>query len=123
TRHAPLYVAALRPLIAAGEVRRVLVAGAADYGLLAVVFDAFRREGVEPQVTVADRCATPLRLCRWYAERFGVPVRTVQRDIAALHDGSVHDAICAHSLLSCVPVGRHANIAASWYGALRPGGL
>jgi SAM-dependent methyltransferase len=101
----------------------VLISGAADYGLLAVVLDAVGREGGRPDVAVVDHCGTPLRLCRWYAERFSLGIHTVQCDLAAFRSSDMHDVICAHSLLSCVPVQRHAAIVESWYRLLRPGGI
>src|SRR4051794_2307280 len=47
--------------------QRVLVAGAADYSMLAHVLAAYEGEGRTPEATVIDRCPTPLRLCEWYA--------------------------------------------------------
>jgi len=123
THHAPLYVAAMRPLIARGDCRRVLLSGSADYGILSVVLDAFSREGVTPEITVVDRCTTPLRLCRWYAERFGYAIDTVADDLAAFRAERPYDLICVHSLLSCVPVERHAAVVAAWHDLLCPGGV
>jgi hypothetical protein len=123
THHAHLYVGALRPLIAGGKFKRVAIAGAADYGLLAVVLDAFGREGVTPVVTLVDRCATALQLCRWYAERYGHAIETAQCELDVYRDEQTHDLVCAHSLLSCNPAERHAGIVDSWQRLLRPGGI
>lgn len=123
THHASLFIEALRPLIARGECKRVFLSGSADYGLLAVVLDAFSGTGVEPEITVVDRCSTPLRLCRWYARRFGCSIETVECDLAAFRSDAAYDLICVHSLLSCVPVEFHEKIVSTWYSLLRPGGV
>ncbi len=123
TQQADLYISALRPMIAAGGFKRVFLSGSADYGLLSVVLEAFSQEGVVPDITVVDRCTTPLRLCRWYAERYGYTIETVQSDLAAFRDDEPYDFICVHSLLSCVPLEHHADIVATWHSLLRPGGI
>ncbi len=123
TRQAPLYIDALRPLIASGDFNRVFISGSADYGLLSVVLDAFSQKKTVPEITVADRCATPLRLCRWYAERFGYSITTAQSQIADFRSETPFDLVCAHSLLLCIPHDEHAKVVANWQRLLRPGGL
>jgi SAM-dependent methyltransferase len=123
THHADLYIKALQPLIASGRFNRVLISGSADYGLLSIVIEAFQQAQAVPEITVVDRCETPLRLCRWYAERFGYRIETAAGDLTAFRAGRTYDLVCAHSLLSRVPVEHHAQIAASWAGLLRPGGI
>ena len=122
THHAPLYVEALRPLIAGGQCRRVFLSGSADYGLLSVVLDAFSRERAVPEITVVDRCETALKLCRWYAERFGFSIETVPCDLTAFRPAEPYDLICVHSLLSCIPVEHHAALVETWRSLLRPRG-
>lgn len=123
TRQAPLYIDTLRPLIDSGDFKRVFISGSADYGLLSVVLDAFSQDGTRPEITVADRCATPLRLCCWYAERFGYSITTNQCRIPDFRSETPFDLICVHSLLSCIPHGEHAKVVASWQRLLRSGGM
>ena len=123
THHAELYIKALRPLIATGEFDRVMVSGSADYGLMSIVVEAFQQEGAVPDITVVDRCETALRLCQWYAERFGIRINTILSDLTSFHGNRSYDLVCAHSLLSRVPVEDHARIAAVWSGMLRSGGI
>ncbi len=122
THHANLYIQALRPLIEAGECRRVFLSGSADYGLLSVVLDAFAETSAQPEITVVDRCATPLNLCRWYAAQYGYAIETVQSDLADYRSAQPFDVICVHSLLSCVPVEAHAGVVTTWRDLLRLGG-
>ena len=118
-----LYIDALRPLIAGGGYKRVFLSGSADYGLLSVVLEAFSQEAATPEITVVDRCKTPLELCRWYAERCGYTIETAQSDLQSFRAAAPYDLICAHSLLSCVPLEHHADVVATWHSLLRPGGI
>jgi hypothetical protein len=123
THQAEYYIAALRPLIASGDFKRVFLSGSADYGLLSVIFDAFEQQGVRPEVTVVDRCSTPLRLCEWYAGRYGYAIETHQSDLGDFRAERPYDLVCVHSLLSCIPSERHADIVKTWRSLLRPGGI
>lgn len=122
THHADLYIEALTSLINKENSNRVFLSGSADYGLLSVILEAYSKAGVEPDITVVDRCTTPLRLCRWYAERFGYAINVVESDLVGFRDPEPYDLICVHSLLSCVPVHFHAGVVATWHSLLRPGG-
>jgi hypothetical protein len=74
--------AVLSGLFAAGR-RHVLVAGAADTGLLALVARA--GAGHPLDIVVLDRCETPLELCRRLAQRWSLPITTWHEDL----DGSI----------------------------------
>lgn len=68
---------------------RVLITGAADYSMLAYVFDAWNRTEAaretlceDPVVDVLDICPTPLLTCRWYASTIANrPIRTHEIDL------------------------------------------
>jgi SAM-dependent methyltransferase len=76
---------------------RLLIAGAADAGLLALALSA--TEALAPNVSVADRCATPLAVCSAFAESRGVAVATLQEDLPSFDHTSDYDVIFAHSIL------------------------
>lgn len=101
---------------------RVLVCGAADHALPALVFAVWRAAGVTPDVTVLDRCATPLRLCEWYADRVGQHIATVHSDILDYGAEGRFDVICTHALLGHFSAQQRRALAAVWYRLLRPGG-
>jgi 2-polyprenyl-3-methyl-5-hydroxy-6-metoxy-1,4-benzoquinol methylase len=84
---------------------RVLIAGAADAGLLALA----ARGSLEfsPRITVADRCATPLAVCRRYATARGFAIETVQADLSNTALNGEFDAIVAHNVLGYIPKARH----------------
>lgn len=131
-RHAAFYRETLGTLAGRPDGGRVLVSGAADTALLAQVLRA-RREGAAAaagaatlRLRVLDRCRTPLRLCRDYAERVGVPIETQQLDLLAPAarepPAEPSDLACTHSLLVLVPPAQRAELVAAWRALLRPGG-
>jgi SAM-dependent methyltransferase len=99
---------------------RVLVSGAADYGMLAQVLMVLGERAAE--IVVVDRCETPLMLNRWYAERAGRSILTVCSDILAFSDARLFDVVCTHSFLGQVPADRRAGLVALWHRCLHPGG-
>ena len=60
---------------------RVLVCGAADYGLLAHILWSAKLESAAPSVVVVDRCKTSLELNQWYANRASHAITVVESDI------------------------------------------
>src|SRR5690606_33228395 len=99
---------------------RVLIAGSADYSILAQLL-AIDRHGAA-RITVTDHCETPLFLCRWYAERQGAAIETTVSDAVAFAADEPFDLICAHSFLSYFAPQRRPALMARWYDLLRPGG-
>ena len=112
---------AFRRLASTGSTR-VQISATADYGLLAHVLRAYEIEGVEPEVTVLDRCETSLELNRWYAKRFGATISTVQGDAVEYDAPGSFDVICAHSFLSWVPPEAQLKMVSTWGRNLSPGG-
>jgi hypothetical protein len=120
--NAEFFVRAFMELARRGGFRRVLVCGTADYGMLAHVLHGFRSAGVEPEVTVLDRCETPLVLCRWYAARAGAAVETFRSDVLDWAPPRTFDVVCNHSFLGPFPAEARPELAARWRAWLRPGG-
>jgi SAM-dependent methyltransferase len=118
-RQRGFYAKALREVPPAPRTR-VLVAGAADYCMLALVLGAYRDRSVE--VTVVDRCPTPLELCRWFAARAGVTVATAVADLARFEDADGFDVICTDSLLTLLRPEERARVLSRWRSLLAPGG-
>ncbi|HSE96544.1 MAG TPA: class I SAM-dependent methyltransferase [Methylomirabilota bacterium] len=101
---------------------RVLVSGAADYGMLAAVLHLFRARGVEADVTVIDLCETPLVLNRWYAERAGVAITTRVADVLAFDPPARFDAIVTHAFLGRFSPEARRTLFRQWHRLLRAGG-
>jgi SAM-dependent methyltransferase len=109
----------LTELIAAGR-KKVLIAGSQDTGLLALV----ARAGAErpPEITVVDRCATPLELCRRRARHWNMPIETVQADLADLAMRDCFDIVLVHFTLHHISDERRADVLARLCQALHRSG-
>jgi SAM-dependent methyltransferase len=83
-----------------------LIVGAADAGLLSFVAQVTRE--LKPQITVVDRCATPLAVCRRYAEAKDLSIETVVADLTEDTLPSKHDLAFAHNILMLQPLTAHA---------------
>ena len=123
-RHEAFFSRTFDGLAATGH-RRVLIAGAADFGMLACVHRGFGKRALSP--VVADLCATPLMLCAWYGAARGLAVSTVQADLADVtpdapwvEDG--FDLITSHSVLRYFAPEARPAVLARWRSLLRPGG-
>ncbi len=99
---------ALRDLIGNGR-RRVLVAGSADSGLLALVARAGAPHPEE--VVVLDICETPLELCRQFANKWSIQIATRRQDLRQLDDQSKYDVVLVHGTLHFIRAGRQARSA------------
>jgi hypothetical protein len=84
---------------------RILIAGAADAGLLALTAQVM--QGAAARITVADRCATPLAVCRRYGESHVLKVATAHTDLAAAPLNSRYDLAFAHNVLMLQPMAQH----------------
>jgi hypothetical protein len=102
---------------------QVLIAGGADYGMLAQAAAACSAAGVQAQFTMIDWCDTPLRLASWYAERESLALRTVRRDLLDAGEESRYDAVCTQALLGHFAPAARPQLLAGFCRALRPGGL
>jgi SAM-dependent methyltransferase len=114
----PHFRAALNRLLS-GCGQKILIAGAADTGLLAVVA---RAASSDPKIVVVDRCETPLELCRRFADRWSLPIKTLQMDLTDFDVGSAFDVVVVHSLLQFIPADRRVDVLSRLRQSLRPGG-
>jgi len=121
-RHADFYREAFEQLVDSGSRPRILISGAVDYGMLALTIGLFRERGIEPQVTVVDRCETPLALNRWFAERESVEIHTQCSDLLSYTSDVPFDVICTHSFLGYFSPTQRPVLLANWYTLLRPRG-
>lgn len=102
---------------------RVLVSGCADASALAHVLEAGRCSGVALAATVVDRCATPLRLCEWYARQQGVVIASVRQDLLAHHADGAYDLIFTSSLLGYFSPAQRVELFQRYACLLAPGGV
>jgi hypothetical protein len=109
---------ALRQAIPAGG--RILIAGCADAGMLDVVVRATR--AVTPVIHVIDRCATPLAVCRRFAEQRGFAVTTHHMDPSEADVPGRYDVVFAHCVLPFIPEERRSRFLRRLANCLTPNG-
>jgi SAM-dependent methyltransferase len=113
----------VEPLLAdhfAHNRRNVLIAGAADTGLLAFVARVGADYGVK--IHLVDRCATPIELCRRFAQRWSLPLDTTQQDLTEFDREGEFDLVFAHSILQFIAAEQRGRFASRLHQALRPDG-
>ena len=120
--HVNFFSDALTSLAGGRSAPRVLISGAADYSMLARVLGTYHARGLQPEITVVDRCETPLMLNRWFAERAGAEITTRLCDIFDFSEPRPYDVVCTHSFLSEFPRDRWPRLVGKWRELLRPGG-
>jgi len=121
-RHADFYREAFEQLVDSSSRPRILISGATDYGMLALVLATFRERGIEPHVTVVDVCETPLALNRWFAERESIEIHTHCSNMLSYTSDLAFDLICTHAFLGFFSPTQRPGLLANWHTLLRPGG-
>src|SRR5579862_5058888 len=109
--------AILRDLALAGR-RRILIAGAADTGLMAQAARACAGNDIE--IVVSDRCEVPLALCRELAREWPIGLQTLQQDLTGLELADCCDIILMHGTLPFIADERRGDVLGRLRRALRP---
>lgn len=115
---APLIHSVLSRLLSQSG-QKILIAGCADTGLLAVVA---RAANSDTNITVLDRCETPLELCRRFARRWALPTQIVHLDLTELTAQASFDVVFVHMLLQFIPANRQLDVLSRMRRSLRPDG-
>jgi hypothetical protein len=76
---------------------RVLIAGAQDTGLLALMVQA--STGHDVDITVLDICEAPLALCRSLAKQWSLSIATIRQDLFDLRIEHRFDLVLVHGTL------------------------
>lgn len=121
-RHSAYYRNALGALARTGSYPRVLVSSAADYSLPACVMQAYDGERSNLELTVTDRCETPLYLARWYADRARRHISTQRIPLPRYTVERLFDVVCSHSFLAFFEPIERRTVLSRWHAVLRPGG-
>ena len=118
--HRAFYTKTLGALAQEGY-RRVLISGSADFTMLQQVYVAFDEADATPEITLVDRCPTPVALAEWYAAQTGRSVNGRVCDILDFRSDPF-DIVCTHSFMGFFTDERRARLAQKWAELLRPGG-
>jgi SAM-dependent methyltransferase len=116
---APDFEATLRSLFKSGK-SRVLIAGCADAGLLALTARAGAPYGVD--IVVLDRCRTPLEVCRQFARQWSLQIDTLHQDLTTLDILDEFDIVFMNSVLLFIAPGLRIEALSRLGRALRQGG-
>jgi SAM-dependent methyltransferase len=96
----------------------VLIAGSQDTGLMALVA---RAAGTyDADITVLDRCASPLQACRRLAREWSLPLKTLHEDLTTFQMQNCFDIIVVHGTLHYVLPECRSRVLAQLRLALRP---
>jgi len=120
--HADFLRDGLRSLAVNENARRVLISGSADDAMTSIALEACRGAQVPLELTVTDRCESPLALSRWSAAHAGVLVSTQRADILDFAAELPFDVIVTNSFLSYFRPDERPRLFARWASLLRPGG-
>jgi SAM-dependent methyltransferase len=98
----------------------ILIAGAQDTGLLALVARGASCRVAE--ITVLDRCDTPLEMCRRLSARWNLPIATLHQDLRDLDIRDRFDLVLLHHTLQFVPPEDRITVLLNLARALHPRG-
>ncbi len=101
---------------------RILISGTADYGMLEKLREAFSGRDTPPNITVLDRCQTPLELCKWYASRTSMQISCRCVDILDYDEYGSFDLICTDSFIAQFDRKGRELLLRQWTRLLRLGG-
>lgn len=124
----PQIIGGLQPLLAGrrGQPTTLLIAGAADTGILSTCAHAAAALGEDVlrniRFVVADRCETPLVLCRAFAEEHRLECRTQRCDFMLQDLSNDFDIAVLHSILRFLLPENQVMLLAKLKQRLKPGG-
>lgn len=113
----PLLAKLLAPALPG--VRKILIAGAADAGVLSVLHSVF---GPGVDYTAIDLCAAPLHTMRDYASLRGLSLSCVQVALQDFEPDDTFDLVFMHNTLCYLPPLKVVDVLRSLRHALQPGG-
>jgi SAM-dependent methyltransferase len=122
-RDSGYFLDTLAGLAREGGFSRVLISGGADCGALAHVTAAFRAAAARLEVSIADRCRTPLEMNRWYAKEFAVPIEIHHVDLLEFDPGKQFDVVFTQGFMGWFAPAARQQVVARWHRLLRPGGV
>jgi 2-polyprenyl-3-methyl-5-hydroxy-6-metoxy-1,4-benzoquinol methylase len=121
--HRSFYTEALWNILRRKPDANVLISAAADYGMLAMLHEAMNLTGSSPRIVVYDICKTPLRSCRWYAERNGISIETkCDNIITSPIPEAPFDLIVTDEFFTVLKAEYKPLISKRWKELLKPGG-
>lgn len=120
--HADFYRDAVRTAAVHGPLDRILVCGAADHSMPLLVRRITEDLGHRPEITVLDRCKTPLVLCRSALDGMAARLKTIHSPVLDAGLEQPFDLIVTHSFMGYFSEVERQALLAQWAAWLKPGG-
>ena len=84
TWHSNFYTSEINKALKNKAPLNILISGTADYSMLAMLHLSLNENISHCNITILDLCKTPLIMCKWYADKSGLTITTIQNDILSL---------------------------------------
>jgi hypothetical protein len=123
-RHADFFIDQISKYHAVGH-KKILISGAADTGLLAMVHEALLQKNIPIQdikITLIDRCATVIEQNKLFAKTLGLNVQFICGDILA-SSLEPHDIIIAHHFINFFDPASKPKLFKKWFDTLTNHGV
>lgn len=108
--------------LAALDAPRILITGAADYGLLELLHEWSSSTGKRVSVDIIDTCKTPLLSNEWFASTVDVAVTTHVSDVFEFTRRGHYDMVTTHSFIAMFTLQQRKALFSKWSEFLKPGG-
>ena len=101
---------------------KILISGTADYSLLALILESAREKKVSPKIYVLDVAMPPLKVSKWYSERYDYPVSIFHQNILEFTTTERFDIICTDAFLTRFKPLERTNVLRKWNSLLSKNG-
>lgn len=115
------YRTELKKILARQPTASILISGTADYAMLETIYPVVKDS--KARITVIDFCDTPLKICKWYADKMNMPIDVKAADIFDHNlPPNIFDVIVTDSFYNQFPHEQRPALFASWANLLCSGG-
>jgi len=124
--HAQFYKQSFKESLLGMSPRRILISGTADYCILAHFSAALLESQVtDCEIVILDLCATPLKICEWFARYEKLPndIRTLQGNaLQTDFRDNWFGLVISDAFLTRFEPEARKQVVAEWFRILAPGG-
>lgn len=117
-----IFGASVPRCVAGRSAPRALISGAADFLVPALVAGSLQDSGGRPNLTIVDRCRTPLEMCKSAGRHLGMTWQLSQGDVRRHQPSTGYDLIVTDRLFGFFPSSQRAGMVDAWYRQLNAGG-
>lgn len=122
--HSTFYEMCFNKILKHKKNPKILISGTADYSLLAYVYSCIKSIDQGTEIYVLDTCKTPLKMCKWYAEKYKFNISVINMSVLNLDQiNEKFDLICADAFLTRFSKSDAKLVVRNWYKSLNPYGM